>query len=401
MAAVTTDARAFNFHKSEQMQDPFPFYAQARSACPVARSDQLGGFYYAPAYAETRRVFEDFRTFSSTDGTALPKQPMALFPEDLDPPIQTKYRKILNPRFTPDYVLRFRQRLQTLVDGYIDAFIERGEAELEDDLIRPTLAYTVLPMLGVPIADMEQVSTKVDYINRNRTLDPEGTQQRGGELAVYLINLVAGRRQETDPTDDIIQLLIGSAIDDVPLDDAQIFSVLMIILFGGLDTTSAALGEGFYHLARHPKDAEQLRSGAVPWSSAIEEFVRFTSPVQALRRTVRKEVELGGHTLQPGDFVMALSGAANRDPAQFDRPDEIVIDRVLTEKDHVAFGAGAHICLGRHFARMAMEIMLRTVLTRLPDLTLPDGFVPEYAVGEARGMKKLPVLFAPRLRSAA
>lgn len=392
-------AAEFNYHKPEQMQDPFPFYANVRSKCPVAHSEELGGFYYAPTFAETKRVFEDFRVFSSADGTALPKQPMALFPEDLDPPVQTKYRRILNPRFTPEHVSQFREQLQGLVDGYIDSFMDKGEAELEDDLIRPTLANTVLPMLGVPTAQLDTVAGNVDYINRMRTRDPEGSQEKGVWLAGYLMELTAERRKENEQKDDILTLLVNSSVDDVPLDDNQIFSMLMILLFGGLDTTSAAMGEALYHLAHNPDDADRLRNGEVSWAQAIEEFVRYTSPVQVLRRTVRKETELGGQSLCPGDFVMAMSGAANRDPAQFERSNEIIIDREIDE--HLGFGAGAHICLGRHFARLAMEVMLSSIITRIPDFHFSDDFTPEYAVGESRGMKTLPVLFTPKVLTPA
>lgn len=392
-------ASEFNFHKPEHMQDPYPFYAAVRSKCPVAHSNELGGFYYALSFGAIKEVYENFRVFSSADGTALPKQPMALYPEDLDPPLQTKYRRLLNPRFTPEFVEQFRERLQTLVDRHIDRFIERGEAELEDELIRPTMAFTVLPMLGVPLADQAAVSEKVDYINRSRTIDPEGTNARGAELATYLFGLTGARRAANERTDDILQLLIEGQIEGKPLDDGQIFSVLMILLFGGLDTTSAVMGEAFLHLARNPRDAERLRSGEVSWASALEEFVRYASPVQALRRTVTRDIEFGGQSLCPGDFIIAMSGAANHDPAAFDRPDEIIIDRKIDQ--HLGFGAGAHICLGRNFARLSMEIMLSTVLTRIPDFTVADDFCPDYAIGETRGMKKLPVQFSPRMRAAA
>lgn len=149
-----------------------------------------------------------------------------------------------------------------------------------------------------------------------------------------------------------------------------------------------------YHLGKHPEDKERLLSGEAPWNVAIEEFLRFTTPIQALRRTVVKDTELDGAMVSKGAFVLALNGAANRDPAKFPDPDRCIISR--DARDHMSFGSGAHVCIGRHYARVMIDVCLRTVLARVGDYKLAHGFVPDYTSSEARALKTLPVSFTPR-----
>lgn len=391
-------ADSFSHHDDVLMQNPHPFYEEARSKCPVAHSEALGGFYYATRFDAVRQIYSDFRDFSSAEGSGLPAQPVKMYPIDLDPPEQTKYRKILNPTFTPENVATHRARIEEIIDHLFDGIAAKGEAELLGEVIRPALATIVLPILGVPMADHPIVSEKLDYLVRHRTTDPEGCMRLGGEMCTYLMGLAAQRRK-APRKDDVLQTLIDSEIDGVPVSDDQVFRVLTVILFGGLDTTSAALGEALLHLARNPEDAERLRKGEVSWETAIEEFVRFTSPIQGLRRTVTRDVVLDGQTLHARDLVLALNAAANRDPEKFAEPNRCIIDR--ENNDHIGFGTGAHVCLGRNVARLVMEVFLKAMLSRFPDYQVPDDFVPEYAVGEARGMKTLPIRFAVRQRAVA
>ncbi|MBA2933842.1 cytochrome P450 [Sphingomonas sp. CGMCC 1.13654] len=394
-------AEDFMFHDPESMQAPGAFYDRMRRECPVGHSTKLGGYYFTTTFEGTKRVYDDFRTFTSKDGTALPKQPMVLLPSDIDPPEQTRLRRLLNPFFLPDAAERLRPRIQTVIDELFDQVAGKGEMEILDELARPMLSGVVLPFLGVPLSDRRMLAEKLDFLVRCRAGDPEGSARVGEEIGGYLIALTNGRRAG-ERQDDILQLLIEAEVDGERLDDMEILGILTLVLFGGLDTTTAALGEALLHLARHPEDAERLRTGAVPWSRAVEEFVRYASPVHGLRRTVTCPVELEGTQLQAGDFIMAMNGAGNRDPRKFENPDTIRIDREIdVPRGHLGFGAGAHICLGQHFARVMMELLLKTVLTRIPDFRVPDDFEPEYAVGESRVMKRLPVTFTPATKHAA
>ena len=398
---VAPDPRHFSMHDSTLMQDPYPYYGELRrQGCPVAHSEELGGFYFTTTYAGTRRVYDDFRTFSSADGTALPKQPLPLYPIDLDPPQQTRMRKILNPLFLPEAVVRYRPRMAEVINGLIDGFAGKGEAELQEELVRPTLATIILPFLGVPMSDREMLAHKLDYLTRRRADDPETCARYGEELGAYLLELIAQRRA-APAQDDIMQVLIDARVDGEPLTDTEILGTATLVLFGGLDTTSAALGLALWHLIENPDIARQLLDGEIDFPRALHEYVRYASPIQGLRRTVARDTVLEGCPLRAGDFVMAMNGAANHDPSRFPNPHEVRFDRPIgSEHDHLGFGGGAHICLGQHFAKTLMETLIRSVLTRLSGLRIADGFAPEFAVGESRVLKSLPVRFAA-VRSAS
>jgi len=391
-------ADAFDHASPEQMNDPYPMYEAFRRQCPMGRSSQHGGFNFVARYETVKKLFEDFSTFSSSEGVGIPPHPFEMFPIDLDPPLQAKYRRILNTRFTVEAVAAKGERIESVIDGLIDGFIERGEADLAADLVRPLLPAIVLPLLGVPYEDQPKMSAWIEYLTRGRATDMEGVMKAGQDIGMYLMQRVAQRR-EMPKEDDVLGLLLESFIDGEPFTDEQIYRTLLIILFGGLDTTSAVMLESLYFLARNPDEKQKLLSGERDWKTAIEEFVRFTSPIQGLRRTAKKETELEGKAIKPGDWIFGLHGSANRDEAIFPEAGRCLLDR--SPNPHLAFGAGAHICLGRNLARLEIELMLRAVLTRLGDYQVAGEFAPEYLVGEARGMKSLPVSFTPGKRLAA
>jgi cytochrome P450 len=218
------------------------------------------------------------------------------------------------------------------------------------------------------------------------------------EMAEYLTGLVARRRGEA-PKDDLVRCLIEQEFDGRRLTDQEGYQVLMLTLFGALDSTASAMSGSLYHLALNPADKARLLSGEVAWAGAIEEFLRITSPIQALRRTVVASTELDGGVLRPGDIVLAVNGAGNRDPDKFAEPDKCLIDR--DARDHLAFGSGAHVCIGRHYARVMMRACLETMLRRASDFAVTPDFSPEYTPSEARALKSLNVTFTPGPRLAA
>lgn len=399
MGAEDVKAMAAQFdHASEaQMRDPYPMYEAFRTQCPVGRSQQYGGFWFVATYAGVRKVFEDHATFSSSTGVGIPPHPYKMLPIDLDPPQQTKFRKILNPRFTVDAVAKKREAIENAVHPLIDAFIERGHADLASELVRPLLPAVVLPLLGVPVEDQPKMSHWIEYLTRGRANDLAGVAKAGEDIGRYLMTLAATRRAQP-PKDDIVSLLLASEIDGVPLTDEDVFRTLLIILFGGLDTTSAVMLESLLFLDRNPDEKRRLAAGERDWTAAVEELVRFTTPVQGLRRTVMSDTELEGQKLAKGDWMFAVHGAANRDPSVFKEPDRCILDRF--PNPHVGFGSGTHVCLGRNLARLEIEVLLKIVFERLGDYRAVPGFQPEYLAGEARGMKSLPVTFTPGRRRA-
>ena len=384
----------FNHHDPEIMQDPYALYTKVRTGgCPLAHSPALGGFYFPTTYEGVKRVFSDFRTFSSAEGAGLPDQLVRLLPVDLDPPQHTRWRRVLNKFFTLEAAEADRARVQDIADELIDGFAARGHADVVNELTRPFLAMTMLPVLGVPMEDRKMLGDKLLWMVHNRMIDFDGWVVRYGEIAEYLTGLVAKRR--TEPRrDDLLQCLVEEEFDGRKLTDTEGYQVVLLTLFGALDSTSSAMSGSLFHLGRNPRDKERLMSGEVPWAVALEEFLRFTTPIVALRRTVTQPTELDGGALEPGDFVLACNGAANRDPAKFPNPDEIIIDRA-DAGDHMTFGAGGHVCIGRHYARVMLQTCLETMMRRLPDFTVPADYEAEYTPSEARALKTLPVVFTP------
>lgn len=383
-------AAAFDHTSEPQMRNPYPMYAALRAQCPVHRSEQHGGFHLACTHSAVKKVFEDYARFSSSSGVGIPPHPYKMLPIDLDPPLQTRFRRILNPRFAVTTVAGKREQITQEIHDLVDGFIERGEADLAAELVRPLLPAIVLPLLGVPREDQQQMSDWIEYLTRGRANDLAGVAKAGEDIGAYLMGLVARRRAQP-PQDDVIGLLLESKVEDAPLSDEDIFRTVLIILFGGLDTTSAVMLESLLFLARNPQEKRALKDGRRDWQTAIEEFIRITSPIQGLRRTVTGDVEFEGASLRKGDWMFALHGAANRDPAVFVAPDECRLDR--SPNPHIAFGAGAHVCLGRNLARLEIQILLSIALERFGDFSVMDDFQPDYLAGEARGMKALPVRF--------
>lgn len=392
MTDVNVTESIYNHHNPEVAQDPYSILAEVRGKCPLGRSEELGGFYFPTTYEGVKRVFSDYRTFSSTGGAGLPPQLIRFLPVDLDPPNHTRWRRVLNRFFTLEAAEADRPRIQGLVDDLIDAFAARGSADLVDELTRPFLALTTLPVLGVPLSDRQMLSEKLLWMVHNRLNDHDGWVQRYGEIAAYLTSLVAERRASPERRDDLLQCLIEEEFDGQRLTDTEGYQVLILALFGALDSTSSAMSGALYHLGQHPEDKQRLLSGEVAWAGAIEEFLRFTTPIQVLRRTVSKETELDGGIVKPGDFVLAVNGAANRDPAKFVDPNQCIISR--DAREHMSFGSGAHVCIGRHYARVMIDICLKSVLHRIGDYRIVDGFLPRYTSSEARALTALPVLFA-------
>jgi cytochrome P450 len=388
---VEAEAAAFSLHNEEIMQDPYPVYDRLRSACPVGRSSQFGGFTFTTTYADTKEVYSNFRSFTSSQGASLPVHPMRLLPLEVDPPLQTKYRRLINPRFTPEAVAEKRQLVETVVEDLLDMVGPTGKSDLMSDIVRPALSRIVLPILGIPHDDQPFLAEIVSTITLKRSSDMALVETAFKNLIEYLASLVERRRSSAEQ-DDLIGTLIASSKDSHSVSTDEIVRILIVTLLGGLDTTSAVMGEALLHLIRNPSELDDLRSGKLEWPKAIEEFIRFTSPVQGMRRVATEDVDLHGVPVAAGCSVVPLIGAGNRDPGQFEEPDRCVLGR--TPNDHLSFGAGAHICLGRHLARLEIEVMLKAIFDRLTGICLPSDFAPRYSVSEARGIVELPVEFA-------
>lgn len=394
------DARpdiGFDHSSAAVMGDPYPLYRRMQAECPVNWSSAYGGFWVAGSYAAVVDVAMNHKIFSSTDGAGIPRGAyVPLFPIHLDPPRQTGFRKILNPRFSADAVERWRAPFAAEMHRLIDGFEARGRVELASELFLEAPLAAVLPLIGVPRTQIRELREWIAASLRGRA-DMDKARAAQLQIRDYLLALIAERRA-APKGDDVLGDLIDAELAGAPLSDDDIYRTLTIILFGGLDTTTAAMLEGARHLAAHPEDVARLAADPALWPDAVEEFVRFTSPTQGAARTLLADTEEGGFAMRKGEKIMMLLAAANHDPAKYPDPDRVEIDRCPV--DHVAFGRGAHLCLGRNLARLEITEGLRILFSRLPDIRIDSDARLEYWVNETRSLIALPAHFAPRTPAA-
>ena len=312
-----------------------------------------------------------------------------------DPPDHTRLRTLVNKAFTPRTVERLRSHITELVGGILDDVSPHGEMDVIEDLAYPLPALVICELMGVPTSDRDmfrgwsgEVAPILDPWTSKEVLDNAvGTLAK---FLFYFMDLVQKRRD--DPQDDLVSALLAAEEHDEKLTDEQLLALCILVFIAGHETTQNLIGNGLYALLRHPDEHKRLRDDPTLTKDAIEEFLRYDSPVQLTARSALVDIEVAGTTIPKGEQVVVLLGAGNRDPAVFDDPDRLDITRTKTSV--LSFGAGAHFCLGAGLARLEGGIVFDALLARLPDLELAID-QPEYRETlTLRGLKSLPVRFS-------
>jgi cytochrome P450 len=282
-----------------------------------------------------------------------------------------------------------------LVTELIDAFIEKGSCEFVADLANefPTRAF--LTLMGWPLEDAPTFLAWTETIIRGVPGDPEASlavrEEAGLALYTYFAEIVDARTEQRG--DDIVSALLDASFaGERELSPFEVLDIVFLLLIAGLDTTKSVLANGIAWLAEHPHERQKLIDdpGAIPL--AIEELMRWESPIIPGRRVTR-EIEMHGTTLREGDRVMLLTGATGRDGAQFEDADTVILDR--HPNHHLAFGAGAHRCVGSHLARLELRIVFEEIHRRMPDYRVPEGEQIVRHLGGVRGVDSLPLVFTP------
>jgi cytochrome P450 len=313
-----------------------------------------------------------------------------------DPPDHTRLRSLVNLSFTPRFVEQWRERIQTITDELIDAIQEQNATEIDliDTFAFPLPIMVITEMLGVPSEDSLKFrawsNALLDVGN-----DPaqfERVQGQVIEFAMYLQNLISIKSQQA--TDDLVGRLLHTEADGDKLNEIELMGMIFLLLVAGHETTVNLIANGMLALLQHPDQKHMLQEDPALIKTAIEEFLRFHSPVaMATNRWVGEDLEFGGKQMQRGDSVILSLAAANHDPAEFAHPDELDLTR--KENRHVAFGMGIHYCLGAPLARLEGQIAIGTLLRRLPNLRL--AVEPEQLIWRPSmllfGLSKLPVTF--------
>ncbi len=389
--------------------NPYPIYHQFRSAAPVHWSE-VWNCWVLTRYADVVAVLRDPHYFSSAGRITLflnqlPEETRAtLRPLDehfsaqmvfQDPPDHTRLRGLVNKAFTSRVVEAIRPQIQTTVDVLLDAVQPSGQMDLIHDFAYPLPAITIAEMLGVPPEARDQFKQWADdvvaFLGTGRAkLDVLELGQRSVlALTDWLRELIAQRRYS--PKADLLSLLIATEEQGDVLGEAELVGICISLLTAGHETTTNLIGNGLLALLQHPTQRQQLQHNPDLIVAAVEELLRYDSPVQRNWRVVKEELQLGGQQMSRGQLVFAMLGAANRDPAQFPDPDRLDFHR--RDNRHIAFGYGIHFCVGAPLARLEGQIAINTILRRLPGLRLANE-APVWLENMAfRGLKSLPVVF--------
>lgn len=372
--------------------NPFPWYQEMRAAHPVYY-DKENEFWHIFRYEDTQRILNDPATFSS-------EVPQRIATEEerkqmgepsiltLDPPRHRQLRSLISQAFTPRTVARLTPRITEIINTHLDKVASAGRMDVIADLAYPLPVIVIAELLGVPTADQAQFKHWSDNIV---STDQELATQSFRELREYLKQVTNQRRQE--PREDMISELLAAQVEGKHLTEGELLSFYTLLLVAGNETTTNLIGNAFLCFDEHPEVIEQLRAQPELLPGAIEEVLRYRSPVQRLIRIAGADVTIGGQTIKEGELVSPWVGSANRDEAQFPQPD--VFDIRRTPNRHLAFGHGIHFCIGAPLSRLEAKIALGTMFERFRDIRL-DSQVPLQRIPAASaffGVQELPLLF--------
>jgi cytochrome P450 len=360
------------------------------SQCPMAHSDKYeDGFWTVARYKDIESVHQDPVSYSSFPVTTPPfgnVRPM--IPLESDPPLHKDYRRGVSDQLSRAAQNAKSTQYRAFAREYIDAFIDRGECDVSKELCSPLALRALMDALGVPEEDRHDME---DIGNRlvRKSDEAGGPAQAALDLYAYFTGLIARRRE--DPQDDIVTVLTQAEIDGKPLTQIEILDYCMVLVPAGFETTASSMSYMFLLLAERPELQDRLRAQPQLIPSALEEMLRYVTPVRSLTRTVMTDIELAGQPLRRGDRVHLNWVAANHDPEVFDSPEEIDIER--RPNRHMGFGLGAHLCLGIHMARTEMKVAFEETLARLANIRLadPDKVVEES--GTTWSISSLPIQF--------
>jgi cytochrome P450 len=385
----------------EEELDPFPWYKTMRAASPVSYNEQTG-MWRVFRYLDVQRVLSEFETFSSQRGSREFRQrasqsPLGSSLISMDPPRHRQLRNLVTQAFTPRTIAQLEPRITAIVDELLGQVEQSGRMDVIDDLAYPLPVIVIAEMLGIPPEERAQFKRWSDAVVTagggsaavNENFRPGNAHM---EMGMYFMNVIAQRR--ASPGNDLISALLAAEIDGERLNDIELLGFCILLLIAGNETTTNLIGNAILCFDEHPEVYDQLRAAPELIPSAIEEALRYRSPVQAMERVALVDVELGGQRIPADARIIAYMGSANRDEDQFSDADRFDIARTLNR--HLAFGYGIHFCIGAPLARLEAKIALGAMLKRLCDIQrVPDTQLEPLRSFIVYGVRHLPVTFQP------
>ncbi len=377
-------------------REPHDAYAWMRAHAPVYY-DPANDLWAAASYAAVKAASVDTEAFSSAQGIR-PKFPQLPMMIDFDAPEHVRRRRLVSEGFTPKRVRAMEDNLRAVCDALIDAVCEKGSCDFVADIAAPLPIIVIGDMLGVAPADRDDLLRwSDDMLKALGSPDPSLMDASATAFVEYTdyIHPVFDDRRGRGATDDLVGILCHAEIDGDSLDDASLVHETLLILIGGDETTRHVISGGMEELLVHPDQMAELGAEPGLMAGAVEEMLRWVSPIKNMARTATRDVELEGATISAGQEIILLYPSANRDGAVFENPDHFDIRR--SPNPHMAFGFGAHFCLGNQLARLELKVMVERLLARLPDLhlTVDRHALPRRAANFISGIEAMPVAFTP------
>jgi len=373
-------------------RDPYPLYSEMRAVSPVLRVPPPFDAWMVFDYDGVRRVLTDVETFSSR----VPAPQWFIF---FDPPVHTKLRGLISRAFTPGVVTGQEARIREISRTLLDAHSDGGEIDLATEYSVPLAMRVISGMIGIPESEWARFRAWSDIIMRlsfsrsgGEEAEKAKTDYRGttAEMGVWIGEMIGDRLR--DPQPDLLTRLVEAEVDGQRLNSHDILGFIQLLIAAGQETTANLINNMMLALMENPGELELLRSNGDLLPGAIEEALRYRSPLQWLMRVPRRDVELHGQTIPAGSLVLAVVGSANRDEKQFPNPDRFDIRR--EPNSHLAFGHGIHFCLGAALARLETRIALSDLLGRFRSFELAGRtpWVPRQALN-VLGPASLPIRF--------
>jgi len=387
------------------VRDPFPAYRWLRDHEPIHRSESLNA-WAVTRYSDVLEIFEQPQRFSSDrfrkiDERYVSDRPAvqavsAVLRDWLvfrDPPDHTRLRALLQKTFTPRQLEGSRERIQGTIDALLDPLAERGEGDFIRDFAFPLPAMVIALLLGAPTEDIEPIKAWSDQLAAYLGGSVEGRDNFGeahagvSKLVAYFRGLLEERRRR--PRDDLMSLMLRAEHEGQKLGEEEVVANCVLLLFAGHETTTNVLGNGLFHLLRHPDQLAALRADPAPFPRAIEELLRYDGPVPATIKIATEDVAWRGRRIRAGDMVLPFLSSANRDPRQFTDADALDVRRAPNR--HLAFAFGIHFCLGAPLARLEARLAFESLVRRFRRLELATSDPPWKPQIFLRGLEALPL----------
>ena len=377
--------------------DPYPAYRMLRERAPAYRRDTTEARVWSHYWMLTRAsdvndALADWRTFSSARGTLIDTDISLLPPNmfNMDPPRHDELRAILARVLTPARVAALESNVRASADALLAPLIDAGQFDAARDYGQLIPTLTMCELMDLPTSDRQQfLKWNLDTL-ADADFTSDAALAAYAEMQEYWEGLVAERRRYR--SEDLISQILHNQTQGQELSDGEIAGFCSLLHDASQNTTMNMITNSIIELARYPDQRRKLVEEPSRWPAALEEILRFVSPVQGLARSTTRDVEIAGSTIARGDQVLLLYGAANHDPAVFDRPDALDLDRDV--KSHWAFGHGIHFCLGNAVARLEIRLALEALLARIPEYEIDQAGIVRNQLVPTRGVAAAPISFS-------